>query len=102
MKRLTEIRVLGKRLRIVEVPDSARATAACADYDAMKVTIRVDPVAEGDGLWQDIFHELYHEVNESMSLRLKDGQVNQLATVLISILRENPKLQAQLNAEKER
>lgn len=84
------IRILGKKFT-VSYPESVEGdlVGEC-DTDAQTITVQDKMPLESE---QDcLIHEVLHAIDEMVDSKLKESQVKRLATGLLAVLKDNPRL----------
>jgi hypothetical protein len=94
-----KIKILGKPFTIKWLDEdlSPDLVGEC-DTDKQIISVRSgQPIEqEQDTLW----HELIHAVDEAMDSGLKETQVKRLATGLLAVIKDNPRLISYLKKKK--
>ena len=92
MKRPLKLKILGKPYSVNYVtgePLAEDELGECND-NAQALYIREGQVLDNE---QDtLLHEGIHAIDEQMQIGLKEAQVRRLATGILSVLKDNPKL----------
>lgn len=86
---IKSIRVLGKSVAVVCGPVSGDDYGEC-DHVGAKLLVSLKQSA--DMRRDTVLHELLHFIDEEMQLKMRERQIRMTATVLLGVMRDNPKL----------
>ena len=87
------IRILGKAFKVTNGPLPDDLNGEC-DTDAQTLAIRDGQPLDSE---QDtLLHECIHAIDEAMGTKLKESQVKGIATGLLAVMKDNPRLMTYL------
>lgn len=90
MKRPERIRILGKRYTITWATKMEEGLNGLTDCDGLEITVVDNLKLDTE---QDILlHEVLHAVEGQMGLDVEDTVIERLATGLLAVLKDNPRL----------
>lgn len=92
------IRILGKRFT-VSYPESVEGDLV-GECDTDKQTIAVQDAMPLESEQDTLLHECLHAIDEMVDAGLKESQVKRLATGLLAVLKDNPKMASYLRRRK--
>ena len=88
--RPAHIRILGKRFA-VSYPETVDGDLV-GECDTDKQTITVQDKLPLESEQDTLLHEVLHAIDEMVDAKMKESQVKILATGLLAVLKDNPKL----------
>ena len=96
--RPASIRILGKKFT-VSYPES-RDGDLVGECDTDKQTLTVQDKMPLESEQDTLLHECLHAIDEMVDSKLKESQVKRLATGLLAVLKDNPRLASYLRKRK--
>jgi hypothetical protein len=85
------VTVLGRAWTLQAVPGLIATEGLFGDCDINADRIRYATEQTAQALRDTLLHETCHAIDETLCLRMTERQVSNLATVLLAVLRDNPK-----------
>jgi hypothetical protein len=101
MKRPLRSNVLGKRYKIDYVPGShpsLEGDMGCCEFDELQMFINDAQPLQNEQ--HTVFHEHLEAINESMKMKLRHDQIEQLEVAIMQLIQDNPGLVAYLRRKK--
>ena len=90
-----QLRILGKTWEVAEAPVDFTDSGSCSRDHQKIVVSTAQPL---DNVKDTLLHEVLHAVDYCMATKLTEDQVAALATGLLVVFLDNPKLMEFLNA----
>jgi len=95
--RPTKIRILGKVFKVSYEGCPEDLVGQC-DTDAQLIYVRDGLPLEQEA--DTLLHEVIHAIDEAMDCNMKETQVKKIATGLLAVMKDNPRLTSYLKKKK--
>ena len=100
MKRPEKVKIIGKVYALTFTTEAPLEADDMGDCDSNKQRIAVRDGQPLESEQDSVLHEIVHGIDDSMGIKLKEGQVEKIATGLLAVLKDNPPLAAYLRRKK--